>query len=571
MERGVLTVRDLFNGRFYRIPEYQRGYCWEKQQVIELWEDLVESLESQTPHYLGTVVLSEVKGTKNEYFVVDGQQRLTSLVILMNELIKRLEREDRIFYYRLYLFEGGRFRLEPQVKDKEFFYALLEEKEVKPSSKSQRLMQEAKKEFNRLISECSRNPKELIEKLGEMQVTRFVEKDEGTAIRIFQTVNDRGKPLSFLEKVKSLLIYFSNRYLSGRHDQYINSTFGEIFEKFDEIKSKGGDIALIRSKTFDEDTVMRYHYIIFESKLATYDPTAEFILEVLKGKLRKYRRKGNMSEMANFIEEYISSLHDTFACLQNIVQKVAKKKNYYETFVLLGLSTFLYPLLIALEKRNLLDKEVPLPELKDHTFLDLLRIVDIKVYKTRGTNPRAEIYRLAHKIFHEPKFSEEEIAYWLVEYVKRWMPQEEFSLRLQGNIYGNAAVPYLLLKYSEHLRGRPYSLEDLKNLKSLNLTVEHVLAKHPNFSISAYGFDDEEDFMAHENQLGNLTLLSENLNKQASNRAPLEKVHIYDRENSLLEITHRLATIIRTNRTFEKKDIIRRTREIFEFIKEFVK
>jgi len=84
--------------------------------------------------------------------------------------------------------------------------------------------------FNKIAKE-----KEIIEQL---EVMEFVENSEGDAIRIFQTVNDRGKPLSNMEKAKSLLIYFSNRYLNKKLDNTINDHFSDIFEIYDRIYIK---------------------------------------------------------------------------------------------------------------------------------------------------------------------------------------------------------------------------------------------------------------------------------------------------------------------------------------------
>ena len=222
------------------------------------------------------------------------------------------------------------------------------------------------------------------------------------------------------------------------------------------------------------------------------------------------------------------------------------------------------------ERRGLLNRYLPLDEFKEKTFLELLRDIDIKVYKTRGTNPRAEISRFACDV-NAGQFSEEEIARWLLNYNQQWMPPEEFALRLERNIYGNEAVPYLLLKYSEQLRGRAYSLEDFKKLVSLDLTVEHVLSREPNFDVRAYGFESEEDYLEHRDRLGNLTLLPKPLNSLARNKAPLDKADYYDREEtSLLEITRVLATNIKSRGRFSKEDLIDRTKDIASFVKSFV-
>ena len=154
---GLQRVRDLLNGKFYRIPDYQRSYAWEKPHVRDLFNDLLEAAKDGVTHFLGTVVFSRAPG-KNEYFVVDGQQRLTSLVLLLRELIEQLSPEDRTFFRRLYLYEDGRYRLEPQENDRNFFFELLEGKSPSPATRSQRLLVEARDEFRRLLANLEIEP-----------------------------------------------------------------------------------------------------------------------------------------------------------------------------------------------------------------------------------------------------------------------------------------------------------------------------------------------------------------------------------------------------------------------------
>ena len=98
---NTLSLQDLFNNRVFRVPDYQRGYAWEEQQVGEFLEDL-SLLTSSRRHYTGTVVLYEpesphaIKKTDNEgtsYVeakIVDGQQRLTTVALLLNEIARAL-------------------------------------------------------------------------------------------------------------------------------------------------------------------------------------------------------------------------------------------------------------------------------------------------------------------------------------------------------------------------------------------------------------------------------------------------------------------------------------------------
>lgn len=96
---SAINLTDLFNTRIFRIPDYQRGYAWEDKQLNELWDDLDEIPtvnEELKKHYTGTIYLEETNPTETEkwlsgvkfYNVVDGQQRLTSISILLFELLR---------------------------------------------------------------------------------------------------------------------------------------------------------------------------------------------------------------------------------------------------------------------------------------------------------------------------------------------------------------------------------------------------------------------------------------------------------------------------------------------------
>ncbi|MBA7518398.1 hypothetical protein ES705_10468 [subsurface metagenome] len=390
----------------------------------------------------------------------------------------------------------------------------------------------------------------------------FIEKSEGDAIRIFQTVNDRGKPLTNMEKAKSLLVYYSNRYLSKKLDDDINDAFGEIFELYDDIKQIADDenIKLIRSKDFNEDNIMRYHFVSFSDK--DYDATAPYVLDFLKEKLSKFRSNSKFNEMESFITRYIRNLLDFFRSLKSILERVERDSKYYKVFVVLGPSATLYPLIVKLEMLGKLYKEVPdLNRLGGkYTFFDLMELIDVRVYKTRGTDPRADISRYAYSL--NENYSDKEICKWLLEFNEYWMPQSLFESNMKSNVYDNAALPYMFLNYCEYIDGKQYSREDIKRFMTESPTIEHILSQHPTFSLSSAGFQNETDFADTEHHLGNLTWLEKRYNSAVRNRNPLEKTHTYDR--SLFFMTRRLSSNIAHSKVFNKSSIENRTKEIYK-------
>ena len=96
---NIVSLDELFHKRLFRVPDYQRGYSWENQQVREFLEDL-ELLPHGRYHYTGTIVLHEIDPDDermdtdgNAYApvdVVDGQQRLTTIVLLLDAIRRSL-------------------------------------------------------------------------------------------------------------------------------------------------------------------------------------------------------------------------------------------------------------------------------------------------------------------------------------------------------------------------------------------------------------------------------------------------------------------------------------------------
>jgi len=87
-QRTVLGLFDSSQKRF-TIPIYQRAYSWEIQQWKDLLDDIKEQLDSANNYSLGNVLL-EMVAKDREYEVIDGQQRLTTIVIFLSALFGAL-------------------------------------------------------------------------------------------------------------------------------------------------------------------------------------------------------------------------------------------------------------------------------------------------------------------------------------------------------------------------------------------------------------------------------------------------------------------------------------------------
>ena len=93
----IATVKGLFSEKAFKIPDYQRSYAWEWEHREDFWNDVMDSLDTKVQHYWGTITLQKTSEKKEDkenlslftvYEVVDGQQRLTTMVLFLLALCR---------------------------------------------------------------------------------------------------------------------------------------------------------------------------------------------------------------------------------------------------------------------------------------------------------------------------------------------------------------------------------------------------------------------------------------------------------------------------------------------------
>lgn len=84
IENHKYTIDEAFRECFYIVPDYQREYVWTERQVSQLLEDIHEQIDSSSSEYfIGTILVSQRKGERNHFDVIDGQQRLTTTFLIL--------------------------------------------------------------------------------------------------------------------------------------------------------------------------------------------------------------------------------------------------------------------------------------------------------------------------------------------------------------------------------------------------------------------------------------------------------------------------------------------------------
>lgn len=533
------TIEQFFTGKSLEIPPYQRDYAWNTANVDDLFDDILEAMEMGGGHYLGTFILSAGKA-KDRFKVVDGQQRLTTLTMLLDAIVDALPDGELKTYYRSTFLRHPVLgpKLSMLGNNQAFFNALLEDTNPHPISEGQKRMKAAYDWIQKRVQEIKTSEgaaaiKNWLLDIGALEVLEFIEPDEGKAIRMFQSVNDRGVPLSKMDIAKSLLIYYSNRFLNGELDHFISDRFGNSFRDYSVIKSlaaeDGYKIRLIDRNTFKEDDVFRYHYFAYNaddlgiSAPFDYNATSETVLEVfLKPTLKQLR--SDTGKLKALIQDYVDDLANFFQTFRSIIEATRTDKALYLLFVVGDLAATLYPLTIRLAMRNALRE--PLTSGGNLTLLQMLEIADLRVFKLRGTNPQADILSLTRQVARKPF---QEIANYLRWFVGKFMDNGLFESRIsQENLYRNPGLLRIFCAIEDKqrldLNKSEFSLTDLVALVKAGQTVEHILPQEPSFGIRAYGFRSAEEYEDNIHRIGNLTLLESSLNSLCNNRSVEKKV-----------------------------------------------
>ena len=218
-------VKVFSDSYFFEIPFYQRPYAWEEEQVSELLDDLLNGMErgSEDPYFLGSVVLIKDENSPRSQ-VVDGQQRLTTLTILLCVLRELASEKDGRDIDRSIRQTGSnihgtedRYRISIREEDRDFF----QEKIQVPGKIDGFLVEDpvAFTDSRRLLQANTRYLKGEISQLSEANriiLAKYVVQNcclvvvaasEGeSAHRIFQVMNDRGLNLTATDILKAEIL-----------------------------------------------------------------------------------------------------------------------------------------------------------------------------------------------------------------------------------------------------------------------------------------------------------------------------------------------------------------------------
>jgi len=267
------TIMKIFGDvdSYYQIPDYQRPYNWNYEQIEQIWDDIYSAMEvGEESYFLGPAILIEKKG----YFeVVDGQQRLTTLTILFCVLRDLyLQNDNKIVnVIRSLVDKKYRLRLITQAKDQSLF----EEQILDTVKFPDHELSKKERENNKFLNAVAIF-KEKLSRINKAQLSKFVNfllnkviiisivcTKQRFAIKLFQVLNTRGLGLDNADLIKSHLYGTLRNELDRKR---FMATWGEI-----EFLAKQIDESLENLFTFYEYYLLARNpkYSLFEELTAT--------------------------------------------------------------------------------------------------------------------------------------------------------------------------------------------------------------------------------------------------------------------------------------------------------------
>lgn len=305
MQSELLSISKIFSENLFRIPDYQRGYSWTEKQLKDFWMD-IEQIEEGRNHYTGVLTLEDVPQATyslwnddiwiiksrgyRPYYVVDGQQRLTTIIVFIQAVLEILhQKEFEMLNYtpvedirRRFIFDskdGGisRSYIFGYEKDNPS-YEFLKTKIFLEQSDSHSTNEETIYTHNLLAAKqfFDQQLKNLANTELEQYYARVTQNllfniytisEDIDVFVAFETMNNRGKPLSHLELLKNRLIFLSTKFnVEAEEKSKLRMTINESWKTVYHFLGKN------KKRPLDDDDFLLTHFFLrFGPKLFISD------------------------------------------------------------------------------------------------------------------------------------------------------------------------------------------------------------------------------------------------------------------------------------------------------------
>ena len=547
---NTLSLQELFNNRIFQVPDFQRGYAWEQQQVTEFLNDL-EVLTSARHHYTGTIVLSPPSEPKtkedeegtiyDERDVVDGQQRLTTIVLLLNEISIALSAYEG----SRALAQGVRKNyVKSKSSDHQSLHKLSLNKDTDwifrdrvlsdapsaagpPNAAAKRLLDTKEQIATYLHSAAgdAPSPEQWLRDLQRKVTTRLhfnlyeVEHRADVGV-IFEVMNDRGKQLTNLEKVKNYLLYTASTLDVQSHTKdeltdSVNDAWTDILERL---------MSAELSSPTDEDQLLRAHWLMqYDPQSRNWDGSKS-----IKERFNLRRYHHHSTKLLNELNQYIKGLRnacvyfcdarkptrsDAFEAFSPEPANQSEVKRWNSSLMRMRVEATFLPLLMAVRTRW---SSEPLKYLEIVQLCERFAFRFYQVARYYSSFRQSHMFHLAHEVYSGMEFDAvlRKIKMVYNHEDERTHFDEFTSREAPGNWYSRKGLKYFLYEYEQHLAhmkgaSPEISWEDV-NRWNLEDTIEHVLPQSIEDRPCWQAHFDEHKHKEYVHDIGNLTLTRHN-------------------------------------------------------------
>jgi uncharacterized protein with ParB-like and HNH nuclease domain len=516
LDTSTVSMSDIIgNGKTYTVPPYQRDYSWKKDQWEDLWNDILAIESTGNVHYMGSIVLQSMGDKK--YHVIDGQQRFSTLTIIVLATINQLNRlisleidlesnKERVSLLQK-KFIGDKdpgsltysSKLQLNDNNNSFFQSNMlvfrPPLNYKTLQDSDKLIWSSYTYFDeRLTAHFSGEQdgevitnflnKLIAEKLMFIQI---IVEDELSAYTVFETLNSRGVGLTVTDLLKNYLFSISSKV------------------DLPHIKNKWGKIVDIIG--LDSFPTFLRHFWISKNKLIRQEYLFRAIRDSIQTSPQVIDLLDNLEENA-LLYNALSNYSDSFWNGDKETKKRIKELTLFK-------EKQAYPILIAAYN-----------ELTLENFKIVLKLVSIITFRYTvigrlHTNLKEDVYnKAAIKISSENVSTIAEIAHS----IRSLYPSDndfknDFSTKSLSTKRGKKIVRYILFGIENHLSQNDYDFEDNP------ATIEHILPENGNENYLHNFPPAVHDSVVY--RIGNYTILEDDKNRACETLPFSEKKEIY--------------------------------------------
>ncbi len=537
IESQDLTVGALFKD-FYSVPDFQREYVWKREQVERLLQDVYDEFYDDEAriltgpeYFLGSIVAC--RSEDGTFQLIDGQQRITTLylilcvvrdmLVVVGEQSKVLESQiaDAATDPRTYE-EVERFRVTLQYDDSEGVLDKIatgdsDLEKLPEKTASVRNILSAYRDIREFLAiNLGTDPKRLREFHGALttriKLIRIVTPSIANALKVFETVNDRGVGLDAMDLLKNLL------FMRTSSEDY--PKLKERWKRLVDLLDRSGEKPL---------RFLRY-YIMAHHEIDTRRGIRED--EIYDWFVKNAVVSGIDADPLGFLEKLIECAHAHTQFL-SCKDAIGRDSRYLRNLALLG-GALRQQYILLMAGRSL----------PSDVFDKLCLAIENLIFCYIITREPTKTFERNFARWSSDLRSVEDAEGLDTFLLKYFFPDmqgrsERFDFAFQEltqNRIQRYRMRYILAKLTQYIEEQAWGSPahtNLNNYIGKNLEIEHILPTNPTNEVRAT-FDKQDEYDDYLGRLGNLTLLEKTINSSVSNNSFVDKAQGYRQSTFLL-------------------------------------